>query len=112
MMNTILLMAPSGKQGDMGLMSMLPLLGMVLVLYFFMLRPQIKKAKLQKEFAASIAEGDNIITIAGIHGKITRMNEDGTIMVEINKSNVVKMERSAISMEMTQAMIAKNKSAK
>ncbi len=100
----ILLMAGQGEaKGGAGL-NMVIMLGMVAVLYFFMIRPQMKKAKQQKEFTASVGDGDNIITISGVHGKIIRSNEDGTMQVELGRNNVVKMERSAISMEMTKAM--------
>lgn len=105
----ILWMAPQGKGGDAGaagMMNMVIMLGMVGVLYFFMIRPQVKKAKQQKEFANSIQTGDDIVTIAGIHGKIVRENEDGTILVDIGRNVQIKMERSAISMEMTQKIKA------
>ena len=83
------------------MMSMLLMLGMVVVLYFFMIRPQMKKAKQQKEFASGIQTGANIVTISGIHGKILKENDDNTLQVEIARNMQVKMERSAISMEMT-----------
>lgn len=103
---SIILMAGQGSaegaKGS-GMINMAIMLGMVAVLYFFMIRPQMKKAKQQKEFASSNNEGDKIITISGLHGKIIRTNEDGTIQVDLGKT-IVKMERSAISMEMTKAL--------
>lgn len=108
MTDLIILMAPQGNQeGGSGWVQMAIMLGMVAVLYFFMIRPQMKKAKDQKEFANNNNDGDTIITISGVHGKIIRSNEDGTIQVELGRNMVVKMERSAISMEMTQALRAK-----
>ena len=105
MTNLLILMAGQGEADKgSGIINMVIMLGMVVVLYFFMIRPQMKKAKQQKEFAQSNNEGDAIITISGVHGKIVRSNEDGTIQVELNRNNVVKMERSAISMEMTKAL--------
>ena len=53
-----------------GLASMLPFLLMFVVIYFFMIRPQIKKAKNEKKFQSSLAKGNKIITTSGIHGKI------------------------------------------
>jgi preprotein translocase subunit YajC len=100
----ILLMMGSGDKQENPLVSFGIPLAMVAVLYFFMIRPQMKKAKQQKEFAQSNNEGDAIITIAGIHGKIVKSNDDGTIQVELGRNNVVKMERSAISMEMTKTL--------
>lgn len=76
-----------------------------------MIRPQMKKAKEQKEFSNTTNVGDLVITIAGIYGKIIRVNEDGTLMVEIDRNTVVKMDRSAISMEMTMALRKKEMTA-
>lgn len=74
---------------------------MVLVFWLFFIRPQAKKAKQQKTFINDLQKGDKIVTIAGIHGTINKVNEDGTISLEINPGSYIKMERSAISMEMT-----------
>lgn len=75
--------------------------GMILVFYFFMIRPQAKKAKQQKQFINDLQKGDKIVTIAGIHGKINRVNDDGTVEMEISPGSYIKIERSAISMEWT-----------
>lgn len=75
--------------------------GMILVFYFFMIRPQAKKAKEQKKFINDMQKGDKIVTIAGIHGKINKVNDDGTIELEISPGSYIKIERSAISMEWT-----------
>jgi preprotein translocase subunit YajC len=86
---------------------MMPLLmvGMIVVMYFFMIRPQQKRAKEQKKFAESMGTGDKIITTSGIHGRIIRTNDDGTVVIEIDKvkSINITVERQAISMEMTVA---------
>ncbi|MCP9753115.1 preprotein translocase subunit YajC [Ferruginibacter sp. HRS2-29] len=75
--------------------------GMILVFYFFMIRPQAKKAKQQKQFINDLQKGDKIVTIAGIHGKINKTNDDGTIEMETSPGSYIKIERSAISMEWT-----------
>jgi preprotein translocase subunit YajC len=80
------------------------MLGMIGVMYFFMIRPQMKKAKEQKEFSNTTNVGETIVTIAGIHGKLIKNNDDGTISVEIDRNTIVKMEKSSISMEMTMAL--------
>ena len=77
--------------------------GMFVVMYFFMIRPQQQRAKEQKKFADSMNAGEYIITTAGIHGTIQRANEDGTLQVEIGRGNFMKIERPAVSMEMTAA---------
>lgn len=74
---------------------------MILVFWFFMIRPQAKKAKQQKQFIANLQRGDKVVTIAGIHGTVNKVNEDGTIMLEINPGSYIRLERSAISMEWT-----------
>ncbi len=81
--------------------TMIFMLGMILVFWMFFIRPQAKKAKDQKKFIENLQKGDKIVTIAGIHGKINQVNDDGTLSVEINPGNYIKIERSAISMDWT-----------
>ena len=102
---TVLLQAQ--QPGGAG-MSLFLMLGMFVVMYFFLIRPQAKRAKEQKKFAESINTGDQIITTAGIHGRINRTNEDGTLQLEISRNVFITVERSAVSMEMTAAWRKKN----
>ena len=88
------------------LQSFMPFILMFVVIYFFMIRPQQKRAKQEKEFESALKVGDKIITKSGIHGKIAEL-ADTTIVIE-TMSGKLKMERSAISMEMT-ASLNKNK---
>ena len=75
---------------------------MILVFWMFMIRPQAKKAKQQKQFLQNLQKGDKIVTIAGIHGTVNKVNDDGTtMMLEINPGSYIKIEKSAISMEWT-----------
>lgn len=101
-MNAIMLQAAGAAPGG-GLGFPLMMLGMVVVMYFFMIRPQAKKAKEQKKFSESIAAGEQIITTAGIHGRIAKDNEDGTLKLEVSNNNFITIERSAVSMDMTMA---------
>jgi preprotein translocase subunit YajC len=78
------------------------LAGMILVFWLFMIRPQAKKAKMAKQFQENMQKGDRIVTIAGIHGRVNKVNDDGTIEVETSPGSYLKIERSAISMEWTQ----------
>jgi preprotein translocase subunit YajC len=82
-----------------------PFLLMFVVIYFFMIRPQQKRAKAEKEFESSLKVGDKIITKSGLHGKIAELAET-TVVVE-TMSGKLKMERSAISMEMSAALAKK-----
>jgi preprotein translocase subunit YajC len=79
-----------------------PFLLMFVVIYFFMIRPQQKRAKNEKEFESSLKVGDKIITKSGIHGRVAQL-EDTTIIIE-TMSGKLKLERSAISMEMSAAL--------
>ena len=95
---------PSGQQGKgagggLGPLIFLPL--MILVFWLFFIRPQAKRQKNQKSFVDNLQRGDKVVTIAGIHGTINKINEDGTIMLEISPGSYVKIEKSSISMEMT-----------
>lgn len=86
-----------------GAMMPIMLVGMIVVMYFFMIRPQQKRAKEQKKFAESMNTGDKIITSSGMHGRIVRTNDDGTLVIEIDRNTNITLERQAISMEMTLA---------
>lgn len=84
-------------------MGQLPfILLMFVVVYFFMIRPQQKKAKQEKEFEAGLKVGDKIITKSGLHGKVSEIAE-ATVIIE-TMSGKLKMERSAISLELTAAL--------
>ena len=78
---------------------------MFVVIYFFMIRPQQKRAKNEKEFESSLKVGDKIVTKSGLHGKVAELSET-TVIIE-TMSGKLKMERSAISMEMSAALAKK-----
>ena len=88
--------------GSAGMLQLVLLGGMVLVFWLFMIRPQAKKAKMAKQFQEGMQKGDKIVTIAGIHGTVNKVNEDGTIMIETSPGSYLKIEKSAISLEWTQ----------
>jgi preprotein translocase subunit YajC len=91
----------TGGQGKgsagLGPLIFLPL--MILVFWLFFIRPQAKKAKNQKSFVEGLQKGDKIVTIAGIHGTINKVNEDGTVNLEVSPGSYIKIEKNAISME-------------
>lgn len=93
------MMDPQGKGGSSGTLIMMGL--MILVFWMFMIRPQAKKAKQQKELLNNLQKGDKIVTIAGIHGTINKINDDGTMMLETSPGSYIKIEKSAVSMEWT-----------
>ena len=99
LLSIFLMMDPQGKGGSSGTLIMMGL--MILVFWLFMIRPQAKKAKKQKEFINNLQKGDKIVTIAGIHGKVNKVNDDTTLELETSPGSYMKIERSAISMEWT-----------
>jgi len=76
----------------------------ILVFWLFMIRPQAKKAKQQKQFVNDMKKGDKIVTIAGIHGTINKVNEDGTLQLEVSPGSYMKIEKSAVSLEWSQQL--------
>lgn len=103
-MLSILLQAQSGG-------SMTSILMMVLifgVFYFFMIRPQQKKQKELKKYREALQKGDSVVTIGGIHGKIVEV-KDTTVVVKIANETEIKLEKSAISMDATSQLAAQAK---
>lgn len=97
------------QTGSGSLASMLPFLAMIAVLYFFMLRPQMRRQKKEKTFQAEIKRGAKVVTSSGIHGKIADIHEaDNTITIETGAGKI-KFERSAISMELSKKYMAPEK---
>lgn len=92
-----LMMDPSGKTSSTSTLIMMGL--MIVVFWMFMIRPQAKKAKKQKEYINNLQKGDKVVTIAGIHGTVNKVNDDSTLLLETSPGSYIKIERSAISME-------------
>jgi len=76
--------------------------GIILVFYFFMIRPQQKKAKDQKKFIEEVKKGDYVITIGGAHGYVAEL-EGETFVLEVEKGGRIRFNKSAISLEATKA---------
>ena len=98
-MYTILLQA--APQKGMDYLNYIFIGGIFIVFYFFMIRPQQKKAKEQKTFRESVKKGDSVVTIGGLHGKVFSVESDDTIWIEVDRGFKLKFEKSAISMEAT-----------
>jgi preprotein translocase subunit YajC len=86
----------------------LPIILLFLVMYLFLIRPQMKKQKQEKNFNAEIKVGDKVVTKSGLHGKILNLNDDGTCIIE-SGAGKLKFERSALSMEMSKKINAPEK---
>ena len=89
----VLLMAP--KEGENPLVSLLPLVLIIVVFYFFMIRPQMKKQKELRTFREAVKNGDKVMTIGGIHGKVVEVS-DQTVIIEVEGKNRLKVEKSAL----------------
>ena len=89
--------APAAAGGDMmsSLTGMLPLVLMFVVLYFVMIRPQMKRQKEHRSMIEAIAKGDEVATSGGIVGKVTRLSE-GFLHIEIANGVEVQLQRSAV----------------
>lgn len=79
---------------------------MAVIFYFFMIRPQQKKAKDQKKFIDDIKKGDYVVTIGGAHGYIAELEGD-TFLLEIERGGRIRFNKSAISLEATKAAAKK-----
>lgn len=106
-MNTFLLQA-AGQQGGMSTIIMMAL--MFGVVYFFMIRPQMKAQKKEKKFRENIAVGTRIVTNSGLHGKIVSVSEN-TCVIETSAGKVT-YELTAISAQLSQQRFEENKEAK
>lgn len=95
MLNFILLQAGTGLENYINIIF---LVGIGVVIYFFMIRPQQKKQKEQKGFIENIKKGDMVVTIGGIHAKVFAV-EDAAVILEIDKGVKIKFEKTAISLE-------------
>ena len=88
-------MTPPQGENSNPITTFLPLVLIIVVFYFFMIRPQVKRQKDLKNFRDSLAKGDKVITTGGIYGKITAINEN-IMNVEICKDIIIKIDKSAV----------------
>jgi preprotein translocase subunit YajC len=100
MMNFTFFLQDAAPGGSM--MPLVFMVGMFAVMYFFMIRPQQKKAKEQKTWVENLQKGDMVVTVSGIHGKITQISPDNpVVVVEVDTNTRLKFDKSAVSLEMT-----------
>ncbi|GAB3906240.1 preprotein translocase subunit YajC [Larkinella knui] len=97
--HSVLLQAPAGSSNSM-VWNIVLWVGIFVVFYFFMIRPQQKKQKDQKNFIENLKKGDGVVTIGGLHGKVYAV-EGTTVIVEVDKGIKLTFEKTAISREAT-----------
>ena len=102
-MNTLLIVL---QQQSNGLMNFLPLILIIVVFWFFMIRPQMKRQKELKNFRDSLKKGDKIVTTGGIYGKVLEIG-DYYIIMEVEGQNRLKIDKSAVIKDMTDTTPAK-----
>ncbi|MFZ6800644.1 preprotein translocase subunit YajC [Undibacterium sp. Di24W] len=81
---------------ESSLMSFLPIILMFVVLYFVMIRPQMKRQKEQKSMLDALAKGDEVITAGGIAGKVTKVT-DAFVSVEVSNGVDIQIQKSAVT---------------
>jgi preprotein translocase subunit YajC len=101
----VLLMAQP-TEGQNPFMSFLPLLAIIVVFYFFMIRPQMKRQKDLRKYREALQKGDKVITTGGIYGKINAI-KDNHIIVEIDDNVKIKIDKSAILKDSSDISAAK-----
>lgn len=98
MISTIFLQAA----GNSGFMSFLPMILIVVVFYFFMIRPQMKKQKDHKKYIQELDVNSKVVTTAGIHGRIVEVS-DTTFLVDVGSGVRIRFDKSAISLDASRA---------
>ena len=101
MTSTVILQATGGTSSMLS--TIVPMVLIMVVFYFFMIRPQVKKAKEHKKLVAELKKGDKIITTAGIHGRIADLN-DTTFLIEVEGGVKIRFDKSAVSLDATKAV--------
>ncbi len=89
-------LAPSSSQGGGGFVSLLPIVAMVAIIYFLLIRPQQREHKRHKEMIASLRKGDEIITSGGIYGRITAISDE-KVTLKISDNTTMVVERNKIA---------------
>lgn len=89
-MNTVLLQAQGG-----GTMQIIMLVGIFVVFYFFMIRPQQKKQKEAKLFREALKKGDEVVTIGGVHGTIVSVDGD-LVVLDVDRGTKLTLDKSAV----------------
>jgi preprotein translocase subunit YajC len=97
MFEFILLSPPAGGGGN-PLLQFLPFILIFVIIYFLMMRPQIKKQKEKQKMLEAIKKGDNVVTMGGIHGKVMGFkDEDKTVIVKVDENVKLNIDKSAIN---------------
>ncbi|ASB50871.1 preprotein translocase subunit YajC [Alkalitalea saponilacus] len=102
-MYSLFLSLPPQADAPNPLMSLLPFLLIIVVFYFFMIRPQMKRQKELRKYREALKKGDKIITTGGIYGRVTEV-KDSQIIMEIADDVKIRIDKSAVIMDMSDAV--------
>ncbi len=102
-MYNLLLSMPAQEGAQNPWMSLMPFLLIIVVFYFFMIRPQMKRQKELRKYRENLKKGDKIVTTGGIYGKVSEIKED-RVIVEIAEGVRITIDKAAIIMDMTDAV--------
>ncbi len=89
--------AESAAAAPSPIASFLPIILIIGIFYLLIIRPQSKKFKEHQAMIAAVAKGDKVVTGGGVHGKVTKVSDDGTVTVEIAAGTEVIVEKSTVS---------------
>ncbi|WP_029033326.1 preprotein translocase subunit YajC [Salinimicrobium terrae] len=81
-----------------------PIILMFIVVYFFMIRPQMNRAKKEKQFSSELKRGDRVVTKSGMHGKIVDFSDKQNAVIIETGAGKITFDRSSISMEMSRKL--------
>ena len=95
-MLALLLLGPPADGGGNPLGMFLPLILIFVVFYFFLIRPQKKKEQKRKEMIQNVAKGDKIVTIGGVHGTVTQI-EEGSVLAQVDTNTKLRIDKNAIA---------------
>lgn len=100
-MNYLLMAPPAGQEANPWT-TFLPFLVILLIFYFFMIRPQVKRQKELKAFRDSLSKGDKVVTTGGIYGKVVEI-KDNYVVMQIDENVNIKVDKAAIIKDMSDA---------
>jgi preprotein translocase subunit YajC len=105
-MNSLLFIAQitgqATKQTNPLTSMLIPMLVIIVIFYFFMIRPQVKRQKELRTFRDSLTKGDKVVTTGGIYGKILEIKEN-TVMMEVDSNVTLKVDKAAVIKDMSDA---------
>ncbi|HEX7071344.1 MAG TPA: preprotein translocase subunit YajC [Rhodothermales bacterium] len=96
MILALLLVGPTPDGGGNPLTMFLPLILIFVVFYFFLIRPQKKKEDARKKMIEAVAKNDRIVTIGGIHGTVTQVDE-GSVLAQVDSNTKLRIDKNAIA---------------